>query len=747
MDSRINSHPIAAVNWLTTKLYKQLFMKLYASSTIFFALLGVLLPAPALWAQDVETRVQIRPVKISTAPVIDGVLDDSVWLTAAVISDFKQIQPVLGVQPSERTEVYLAYDDDYMYVAFRAFDSDPGAIVATEMRRDGELDANDHMSIFFDTYADRRNAFVFQMNPAGAIADAKVENNTTMIDQWNGIWDGAAKINEEGWAAELAIPFKTLSFDPANDTWGMDIVRRIRRKGERMRWANISQNRNDLYAGAFGNLVGLTNMNQGRGLEIVPTFSVVSKENHFAGASSQQVVAGSDVTYRLTSTLTAKATINSDFSDAPVDQVQNNLGRFSLFYPETRDFFLSDADIFQFGGLNQENGIPFFSRRMGILNTGETADLKFGGKITGRIGNLNMGVLNTQIEGKGLLDSQNLSVIRGSAGVLNESRVGFIYTDGDANSNNGSSLFGLDAQYRNSFLPGDNVIVADAWVQKSENPGLENDNMAYGVKVDYPNDKLQLNAFIREIQPNFAPKLGFVNQSGIRHYESSGRFRKRFDGKAPIRIIDSGYRYTSLNDMNGNLKSEDRILKIVEVQNQINDEMEANYIFNREVIDAPFQIARGIVLPVGDYTFERARFRVQTSSGRLLSGEFRYRWGNFWTGTVREMEGFVELRPSPKLFTAVNYQIVKAKLPQGDFDFAITRLNLDINLTPRFMLQNLVQHNSVSKTVGWNSRLRWEIDPGNVLFLVLNKGWEIEDGSYLPVNTNFTTKLRWTFRF
>ena len=131
----------------------------------------------------------------------------------------------------------------------------------------------------------------------------------------------------------------------------------------------------------------------------------------------------------------------------------------------------------------------------------------------------------------------------------------------------------------------------------------------------------------------------------------------------------------------------------------------------------------------------------------MLSGEFRYRWGNFWTGTVKEYEGFVELRPMAQFFTAINYQVVQAKLPQGNFDFAITRLNVDFNLTPRMTWQNLLQHNSVSKTVGWNSRLRWELQPGNIFFFVINQGWEIEDGSYMPINTGFTGKLRWTFRY
>ena len=439
--------------------------------------------------------------------------------------------------------------------------------------------------------------------------------------------------------------------------------------------------------------------------------------------------------------------MNSDFSDAPVDQVQNNLGRFNLFYPETRDFFLNDADIFQFGGLNQENGIPFFSRRMGIINTGEALDLKFGAKMTGRVGPLNLGFISTHIEGKHALEAQDLTVVRGSTGVLDESRVGFIVTDGDPNSNNGSRLYGGDFQYRNSNLPGGNVFVGDVWVQKSDNPGIDDDDLAYGMKIDYPNDRIQANLRFREIQPNFAPKLGFVNRSGIRQFASNGRLRKRFGAGAPLRLIDWGWEWERTYDMDGRLQTQEIELKVIELANQMNDRIELTYDDVQEILDRPFEISRGIVLPVGDYNYSLPGFRLQASNARRLSGEFEYSHGDFWTGTATAYEGFVEFRPSPYFFAGVNYEVIYAELPQGDFDFAITRVNLDFNLSPRLMWQNLIQHNSVSKTVGWNSRLRWEVQPGNIWFLVFNEGWEIEEGSYMPINTGFTSKVRWTFRY
>ena len=714
---------------------------------VFLLFLASALSIQGSVAQDLEVRQQIRPLQTDAPPLIDGVLDDAVWAQAESHNNFRQTQPILDADPSEGSWFRIAYDSDNLYVAFRAYDSDPAAVVATELRRDADMESQDHVVFMFDTFADRRNAFGFAMNPAGALHDGRVENNANWVSQWNGIWDGKAVLDAEGWTVEMVIPFKTLSFEAGNDTWGLEVIRRIRRKNERMRWANISQNRGDNYVAAFGNMAGLEGLQQGMGLDIVPTLSVQTRENRPIGDSDQVVVTGGDVTYRITPSLTAQVTINSDFSDAPVDQVQNNLGRFSLFYPETRDFFLNDADIFQFGGLNQENGIPFFSRRMGIIDTGEALDLKFGAKLTGRVGPLNVGLISTHIEGKHELDAQDLTVLRASTGVLNESRIGMIVTDGDANSNNGSRLYGSDFQYRNSNLPGGNVITGDVWVQQSENPGIDTDDLAYGMKVDYPNDRIQANLGFREIQPNFAPKLGFVNRAGVQQWGSEGRLRKRFGADTLLRLIDWGWEWERTTDMAGRLQTEEVELKVIELANQMNDRIELSWEDVREILDAPFEIADGIVLPVGDYTYSLPGFRLQASNARNLSGEFEFSHGDFWTGTVSAYEGFVEFRPLPLFFAGLNYEVIYAELPQGDFDFAITRVNLDFNLSPRVMWQNLAQHNSVSKTVSWNSRLRWEVQPGNIWFLVLNQGWEIEEGSYMPINTGFASKVRWTYRY
>ncbi len=699
------------------------------------------------FAQDTEERKQVRPLRTDTPPVVDGVLDDAVWQQAEIYDNFRQTQPILDADPSEGSRFQIAYDSDNLYVAFRAFDSDPSGIVATELRRDAEMESQDHVVFMFDTFTDRRNAFGFSMNAAGALHDGRVENNANWVSQWNGIWDGKARIDAEGWTVEMVIPMKTLSFEPGNDTWGLEVIRRIRRKNERLRWANISQNRQDMYVAAFGDMSGLTDLRQGVGLDIVPTFSVQTRENRPLGDSDQIVVTGGDVTYRMTPSLTAQITLNSDFSDAPVDQVQNNLGRFSLFYPETRDFFLNDADIFQFGGLNQENGIPFFSRRMGIINTGEAVDLKFGAKMTGRVGPLNLGFISTHVDGKHELDAQDLTVVRASTGVLDESRIGMIVTDGDPNSNNGGRLYGGDFQYRNSNLPGGNVIVGDAWVQKSDNPGIDDEDLAYGLKVDYPNDRIQANLAFREIQQNFAPKLGFVNRAGIQQWGSQGRLRKRFGADTLLRLIDWGWEWEHTTDMDGRLQTEELELKVIEFANQNNDRLELTWEGVHEILDAPFEISEGIVLPAGDYSYSMPGFRLQASNARKLSGEFEYSHGDFWTGTATAYEGFVEFRPLPYFFAGVDYEVIDVRLPQGDFDFTVTRLNLDFILSPRVMWQNLVQHNSVSKTVGWNSRLRWEVQPGNIFFFVINQGWEIEEGSYMPVNTGFASKVRWTYRF
>src|SRR5687767_15163633 len=302
---------------------------------------------------------------------------------------------------------------------------------------------------------------------------------------WEGIWYTASTIDEQGWVTEIAIPFKTLSFNPENDTWGINFRRAIARRDERTGW--VSRNRNS-DPSTSGTVVGLVGLQQGVGLDIVPSLSVSERRPFDGTATTTDTDPSLDVFYKLSPSLTSALTINTDFSATEVDDRQVNLTRFGLFFPEKRDFFLQDADIFEFGGL-EENGRPFFSRRIGLSDDGELVDLTVGGKVTGRVSRFNLGLLSARQDAIGTtIPADNATVLRASANLLEESSIGMILTEGNPGEIADNSLAGADFRYRNSRLPGGKLVEVNAWLQESDTEGKSGDQSAYGFRAETPNN-------------------------------------------------------------------------------------------------------------------------------------------------------------------------------------------------------------------------------------------------------------------
>ena len=446
----------------------------------------------ALSAQEAplqsDDRKSVRVVRIDTPPTIDGLLDEEVWEQAELIADFHQIRPGDGDEPSERTEVYLLYDDDALYVGARLGDSEPDRIAANTMRHGLGLGrTDDRLVVILDPFNTRRGGYRFETNANGVRHEMLYQNVTQIQTAWDTIWESAGSIDENGWLAEMAIPFKSLAFDPLADAWGFNFARGIRRRGEEIAW--VSRNR-AYNPSSTGLATGFADMDQGLGLDIVPSISL-SEQKFFAPAGSDSDTDPSlDVYYRLTPSLNSALTINTDFSATEVDDRQVNLTRFGLFFPERRDFFLNDADLFEFGRIggsgfgsnqassrpNRENGRAFFSRRIGLSATGTPVDLDYGGKISGRVGRWNIGTLAIRQDASGPVNATDIFVGRVSANVLEESAVGMIVTDGDPTSNLDNSLMGVDFRYLNSRLSGGRVLEADAWFQRSSTEGQSGEN-------------------------------------------------------------------------------------------------------------------------------------------------------------------------------------------------------------------------------------------------------------------------------
>ena len=704
----------------------------------------------AVFAPSQANEPQLFIQRTDKAPVIDGVLDDEVWKDATRVTEFYQRVPVEGANASEATEAYLTYDSDTLYVGARLHDRNPDAIVARELREDEMMINDDIFTIAIDSLLDRKNAFMFYMNALGTKSDARIENNATLRGEWDGIWYGAASRDEKGWIAEFAIPFKTLSMDADAPAWGLELERYIRRRNEFAMWANHDQDKNLSYVAAFGDLRGLDNLNQGRGLDIKPQAASRYRRRFASDDKDFIIKPGAEIIYKVTPSLNGSLIVNPDFSNARVDEIKTNLTRFDLFFPEQRDFFVRDADIFEFGGLREVNGIPFFSRRIGLpfdRENPEPLDIDIGTKLSGRAGRYTMGLLNTQIGSGQGIGSKNLSVARVAMDIQEESRFGAMMTYGNPTSSDDNGVTGIDYRYRDSNLFGSQVFVADAYVMKSFSEGINSNDLAYGLTLDFPNDRWNARVKYQEIQENFNPALGFVNRSGIRHYEGDLRYRIRPKDSRLLRTVNWGFQSSFTTTTDNELESGRVYFRLFDLESHAGDQVQLWGNWQHETLFDPFEIQPGVIIPTGDYDFYYGWSKLKTSDHRPVSIEVMAKFGEFYSGDIIDVKTLLQWRPTPNFYITLERHIFDVDLPAGDFEFEINRASFNINFTPTLSWTNYLQQESETHFMTLQSQLRWIIVPGNELTMTLNHDWSKDNGSYKSTETDFFTRLVWTHRF
>lgn len=688
----------------------------------------------------------VRVVRASSAPVIDGVLDEAVWATAAMVEDLHEIQPTEYEEPSERTIMYILYDNDALYIGARMYDTEPDLITARIMRQGEQVFGDDWISVNIDPFHDRRSGYRFFTNPNGLRQEGIFQNVTETEWEWQGIWYAAAAIDDEGWTAEMAIPFKTISFDPNSDTWGINFRRAIARRDERIGW--VSRNRNT-DPSTSGIAVGFEGLEQGMGLDVVPSISVTEQKSFVSGTSSTATDPSLDVFYKITPSLTSALTINTDFSATEVDDRQVNLSRFGLFFPEKRDFFLQDADIFEFGGLD-ENGRPFFSRSIGLSSSGQPVDIEVGGKITGRVGRFNVGALAVRQDEFQTVAADNAVVARVSANIFSESSVGFIATEGDPGSNVANSVEGVDFIYRNTQLPGGRAIMANAWLQQSDTEGIDGNDKAYGFRVNAPNETgMRGGLRFSHIEQDFNPALGFVNNRGIEQFNLGTEYTWR-PRRGYLRSILTGataQRTEYIAD--DGLQSRRRTLRLFEAESRQGDEMLLRHHWRDEVLIEPFEISEGVIIPVGAYAFRDFNLQIETGDQRKLWGSFDYGTGPFYDGDRVQTAASVSWRPSGRLLTSVSYETNDIHLPQGDFITRLAQFRTEVVFSPKLSWVTLIQYDNVSEIIGVNSRMHWIPEPGREAYIVLNHNVQDldRDNSFDSISADAAIKFNYTFRF
>jgi len=681
--------------------------------------------------------------KISGRIELDGRLDDTEWQEAVKISDFQQFSPGNGEPPSEPTEFLLALDDDNLYVAVRFTDSDPAGIKRSQLVQGQGVFNDDYAQILLDTFNDRRTGYIFYVNPNGVQRDGLLLGGLSYNMDWDGIWQAASSVNDSGWQAEIAIPFKTLSFDRNADTWGINLIRSIRRKREEVAW---SQRDRRITLDVSGELRGMRGREQGRGLDLVPSASISERENFIANSSSVIIKPSLDAFWRITPSLVGALTLNTDFSATDVDDRQVNLTRFSLFFPEKRDFFLEDSEIFEFGGLTQ-NGRPFFSRTIGLSATGQPIDLEAGARLTGKIGRNSLGVLAVRQESAGSFEAENVFVARGYRSFGEQSTIGGIITSGDPSGSGNNTLYGVDLALRDQRRYG-GLVEARAWMQQSSTPGRKGDEAAWGASLAWPNDRIEALLSYTEIGRDFRPALGFANRTGISEFLASYSYRHRFEKGGLLRSWRHGVEASEIRDDAGGLESRRFVIMPFSLDNQPGDILSMGLERQTEVIRRPFVLPGGVHVPVGRYDFDRVRLYGQTAGFRPVAFNWDFGAGDFYDGTRGDARVGINWRPNRHWALGTTFQTNCLELQSGDFTTRVWSMNANYAFNIRWAWLNVAQYDNVSKRIGLNSRLRWWPAQGQVAYLVVNYDWrEDARGDFQPFLAETTVKFTYTFRY
>ena len=689
---------------------------------------------PEVIARDTAGGVTVRAVRLTGPLRVDGRLEEAVYTNVASMSDFIQNDPVEGQPATERTEVWILFDDDNVYVVARCWESRPERLVANEMRRDNtRIVSNDNFAWMFDTFYDRRNGVIFEVSAVGGRIDAQVTNEQQINLDWNPVWDVAVAKFEQGWAMEAALPFRSLRYRPGvAQVWGFQARRINRWKNESSYLTPLSAaqaNRGHFRASLAATLVGLQAPGGSRNLEIKPyaiadlTSDLNARPqvtNDFSGDI------GLDVKYGITQNLTTDFTYNPDFAQVEADEQQVNLTRFSLFFPEKREFFLENQGIFTFGGAGAgafggggTTPVLFYSRQIG-LSRGQEVPIDAGGRLTGRVGAFSLGVLNIQTDDlpEAGAAATNFSVVRVRRDLLRRSSIGALFTGRSVSiAGTGSAeTYGVDGLF--SFY--ENLNINTYWA-KTTTPRLGEDDLSYRAQLDYGGDRYGVQLEHLVVGDHFNPEVGFLLRDDFERSFGSFRLSPRPQGIALIRKVTWEGRVDYITDRAGRLETRETQGQFgIEFENS--DQFNATYTRSYEFLEQPFRIAPGVIIPVGGYGFQDVQTGFTFGQQRRLSGTLSIQHGSFFSGdktTVGVNQGRVELTPQFSLEPSYAYN--RVDLPEGLFATHLVRTRTTYTMTPLMFVSALVQYNSSSDSLSTNLRLRWEYTPGSELFIVYNE--------------------------
>jgi len=735
------------------------------------SLIAPLLAPPIAAAPAAPQEVDRPSVALArtVGPIrVDGILDEPDWETAGVIPDLTQQSPVPRGPTPYHTQIRLLTDGATLYIGVRCDDPEPAQIAAHTMLRDADLSFDDAVGIVLDTFGDHRTGYAFRVNAAGARFDGLIVTSEDVSADWDGIWDSRVRRDASGWTLEMAIPVATLRFTPGLGVWGFNVVRTVARDRTEMHWTGTTLDARFADMRRAGALTGVSELGQGLGLTVTP-YGLIRHDTDFAAHHSEtDGDVGLDVGWAINGQLSGVLTANTDFAETEVDTRQINLTRFPLFYPEKRYFFVEGANQFDFGPNLGTDFVPFFSRRVGLVG-GATVPLDVGAKLIGRQGPWGIGALAVRTGDSPEAPVTTLSAARVSRDIGEHLRLGAIGTHGDPSGLTDNSLGGADAVWQSSTFRGDRNLTTGGWWSKTgggpappaapDGPipgaGDEGRDDAWGVLLDYPNDRWDDAFSFKSFGERFRPALGFLPRTDIRLWRGHVAFQPRPSSPAwsgRIRQMFFEAEATYVTDHSGRLESWEGTALPFAFETPAGAHLETDWLPHFERLDAPFEVSEGVSIAPGSYPFQRWRAQADSRPDRPLRFGGSYEGGRFYAGHLGESTGYVRWSSrGGRLQLDTEALYVDGRLPEGDFIERLWQEKAVFALSPDTVFSLYTQYDSVSGNLGANARLRYTLRPGADLYVVWNRGWvhlpDASSGTQLGLQDDqVVVKLRWAWR-
>jgi len=693
-----------------------------------------------------QAQYSINALLTDSPVVMDGRLSESDWNLAEPATSFTQREPDEGEPATEKTEVRILYDHTHIYLGVYCYDSEPDRIVHNELRFDGNLSSDDYFTVVLDTFDDKQNAFYFSINPNGARLDAKLGGGN-LSDRarpnydWNGVWDTAARITDDGWSAEIVIPLSTLRFNEVDlQEWGINFERVIARKNEQVLWAAWGRDDGITQLSRAGRLCNLRNISRGKILEIKP-FVLGGVEDR-EGVSDNEFKYGIDVKYPLTSDLTLDVTSLTDFAQIEADRTQINLTRFDLLYPEKRDFFLEGAEIFRFGGSSIST--PFYSRRIGLSPDRQAIPILGGAKITGKSGNYNIGVLDMQTDEDHGVPSTNYSVVRVKRDILNQSSIGMIATGLHDDNGYWDRTVGLDFNYNTDRFLGNKNFSITTWFEKNYKESGPSGKHTGQFIMSYPNDLLNIIASYKEADEDYDPEMGFYNRVGVRQVLLLTEYSPRPDIPHMRQLLFSEEVRIISNINTGRLETRNILFSPFGFTTKTEDTFRFTIGNYYDYLYDEFNIFKNVVIPADAYEWWDFRTTFMTNESRPLATYLSLQTGDFYNGTKTTVN--TQLVTKFSEFISVASGIIYNKLALGPESFSTQEyiMRVNTNVSPRLAIRTFVQYNNDDELVNLNFRIHFIPQIGSDIFFVYNHNWD-RGQEYKTTFDALVAKIAWRF--